>query len=123
MPDPAYRYTATVLSVHDGDTIRADADLGMSIWYRNQSYRLAGLNARELAMPGGPEAGDNLAAILRPGTTVTLTSVKPDKYGGRYDAVITLEDGTVLNDWLIEQGWAAPWNGKGAAPVPPWPRP
>ena len=27
-----YHYKATVVSVYDGDTIRADIDLGMNIW-------------------------------------------------------------------------------------------
>lgn len=121
MPNPAYRYAAQILACHDGDTCRADVDLGYGIWLRNQPYRLAGINARELAMPGGPEARDNLAAILRPGTAVTLTSVKPDKYA-RYDAIILLGDGTDLNRWLVEQQWAAAWNGRGEAPLPPWPR-
>lgn len=121
MPNPAYRYAATVLSTHDGDTCRATVDLGFGVAMVNAPFRLAGLNARELAMPGGPEARDNLAAILRPGTAVTLTSVKTDKYA-RYDAIILLGDGTDLNAWLIAQQWAAPWTGKGAAPLPPWPR-
>lgn len=125
MPYPAYTYTAVVTAVHDGDTLTADVSLGFGMWLRGQAFRLAGLNARELAQPGGKEARAELAAHFlgeafnRP---VTLTSVKPDKYGGRYDVVITLDDGTVLNDWLIAQQWAAPWNGKGAAPLPPWPR-
>lgn len=120
--DPAYRYSATVLGVpHDGDTFRASVDLGFGVAVANAPFRLAGLNARELSMPGGPEARDNLAAILRPGSAVTLTSVKTDKYA-RYDAVILLGDGTNLNEWLIANDWAAAWNGKGVSPVPPWPR-
>lgn len=123
MPQPAYTYTAVITKPpHDADTVFADVDLGFGVWLRGQSYRLAGLNARELAMPGGAEAQAVLAAILRPGTPITLTSVKPDKFAGRWDCVITLDDGTVLNDWLISQQWAAPWTGKGTAPLPPWPR-
>lgn len=123
---PAYRYVATVTAVHDGDTITADVDLGFGVWVRAQVFRLLGLNARELADPGGPEARDNLAGLLLPPTlmpAVTLTSLKPDKYGGRWLAVITLADGRDLTSLLIATGWAAPWNGKGTKPVPPWPIP
>lgn len=118
---PAWTYAATTVSVHDGDSLRAAVDLGFGVALPDVPFRLAGLNARELSMPGGVEARDNLAAILRPGTAVTLTSVKTDKYA-RWDAVILLGDGTVLNDWLIGQQWAAPWNGHGTPPLPPWPR-
>jgi endonuclease YncB( thermonuclease family) len=122
VPAPAYRYTATVTAVHDGDTLTADIDLGFGIWVRGAQFRVLGLNARELSEPGGTEARANLAALLPPHTTVTLTSVKPDKYGGRYDALIALPDSRDLSSLLIATGWAAPWNGRGGKPIPPWPR-
>lgn len=122
MPDPAYRYSAVVLEVEDGDGLKADVDLGFHAWIRDQPFRLLGVNAREKSEPGGMEAKANLAALLPPGTAVTLTSVKPDKYGGRMDAHVTLPDGTDLSSLLISTGWAAAWNGRGAKPLPPWPR-
>lgn len=125
MPQPAYTYTAVVLAVHDGDTITADVDLGFGVWIRGQAYRLLGCNAIELGAPGGKEARDNLAGLLLPPTlmpAVTLTSVKPDKYGGRWLCVITMPDGSDLVSRLIADGWAAAWNGRGVKPVPPWPR-
>lgn len=122
MPNPAYRYAAVVLSVHDGDSVVADVDLGFGMWMHKGHFRLLGLNARELDEPGGPEACDNLAALLPSMAAVTLTSVKPDKYGERWLAVLTLADGAVLNDRLIAEGWAAAWNGRGVKPLPPWPR-
>lgn len=119
---PAYRYTAVVVEVHDGDTFTADVDLGFGVWLRGQSYRLAGCNARELAEPGGIEARDHLRVPLPAGARVTLTSIRPDKYGGRYDAAVTLPDGSDLTNLLVADGWAALWNGRGSRPVPPWPR-
>lgn len=113
---------AHVVRVIDGDGVVLDVDLGYNLWVRGQSFRLAGCNAREHTMPGGREATLNLAALLPPGTAVTLTSVKPDKFGGRYDAHITLPDGTDLVTKLVVDQWAAPWEGKGPKPVPPWPR-
>lgn len=46
MPDPAYRYSATVTAVHDGDTFTADVDLGFGVWLRKQTFRLLGCNGR-----------------------------------------------------------------------------
>lgn len=122
MTNPAYRYAATIDRVIDGDTLTASVDLGFHVWLRGQTFRFLGLNARELSQPGGTEARDNLVALLPPSTAVTLTSVKPDKYGDRMLAVVTLADGSDLTTLLIAAGWAAPWDGRGAKPVPPWPR-
>lgn len=122
MPNPAYRYEAVITAVHDGDTITADISLGFGVWMRAQVFRLLGCNARELADLGGPEARLNLAALLLAGPAVTLTSVKPDKYGGRWLAVVTLPDGVDLVARLVAEQWAAAWNGRGEKPVPPWPR-
>lgn len=117
-----FDYAATVVRVVDGDTVIMDVDLGFGIWLRNQSFRLLGLNAREHRETGGLEAKANLETCLPVRTVTTVTSVKADKYGGRYDAVITLADGHNLNAKLIHDGWAAAWSGAGPKPVPPWPR-
>ena len=115
-----WTFAATVVRVVDGDTVDMDVDLGFSVWFRG-SFRLLGLNARELHMPGGIEAKDNLALLLPVGCPVALTSTKVDKYGGRFDAVLTV-GGSSVNDQLIATGWAAAWTGDGVKPVPPWPR-
>jgi endonuclease YncB( thermonuclease family) len=123
-----YQYYAYVRSVHDGDSLTVDVDLGMGVWKHSVALRLYGCNARELSDPGGPEARDAVAALLPVGTRVVVHSYKPDrdlpedKYGGRYDASITLPDGDDLVTLLVAQQWVAPWDGKGAKPVPPWPR-
>lgn len=118
-PGPA-GYPATVTAVHDGDTITADIELGFGVGVV-QHVRLLGCNARELSQPGGPEAAANLTGLLL-GQRVTLSGVRPDKFGGRYDAAVTLADGTDLVAELVAQQWAAPWDGTGTKPVPPWPR-
>lgn len=120
---PAYTYAAKVLAVHDGDTFTADVDLGFQVHVQTQ-VRLLGCNAIELVDPGGVEAGQHLREILL-GQTVYLRTVKTDKFGGRYDAQVTVTIAGVSLDLvttLIEQGWAAAWDGKGPKRVPPWPR-
>ena len=123
-----YVYRASVIDVHDGDTIDLLADQGFNEWHWGP-FRLAGCNARELKDPGGPEARDNLANILPANAVVYIRSMKPnrpiepDKYAPRWDARVFLPDGTDLVAMLITQNWLAPWDGTGSAPKPPWPRP
>lgn len=118
---PAYVYAATVESVHDGDTITLDVDLGFRV-HIHVSVRLLGCNARELSQDGGKEARDNLRALLPAGTPLTIRSVLVDKYGGRYDAQVILDDGTDLVATLIADQWLTTWDGTGARPLPVWPR-
>jgi micrococcal nuclease len=116
-------YAAVITGTHDGDTVYvqyADVFLGALITLR---CRLIGINARELRDPGGAEARAALAAEAPAGTVVTLRRVGGDEYRGRVDAQVITEDGRDLSAWLCSQNWAAPWNGRGERPVPPWPRP
>lgn len=117
-----FTFRAYVNRVIDGDTIEAFVDQGFGDARPKQIFRLLGINAREHTEPGGPEAAQHLAGLLPAGTEITLTSVKPDKYAERYDAKITLADGSDLATALIGAQWAAAWNGNGKKPVPPWPR-
>jgi micrococcal nuclease len=130
-----YTYRGQVLEVHDGDTVRLDLDLGVGTSHRDidlgfdvhilgrrlrlrEDVRLYGCNAIELAQPGGTEARDHLASLLPVGTWASVETIKNDKYGGRYDAKITLPDGSDLTARMIADGYAAPWDGIGPKTVP-----
>lgn len=119
---------------HDGDTLDLDITTVVDIGFndtittvRRRNFRLFGCNANELADPGGIEARDNLRAMLPIGTQVRLASVKDDKFGGRFDAILWAKDpaGNEYNvtQRLIDTHWAVAWNGNGTKPKPPWPRP
>jgi len=45
---PAYIYHAELTKVYDADTWRADIDLGVNTWRRNEPLRLYGLDAPEI---------------------------------------------------------------------------
>ncbi len=79
-----YEYQARVVEVIDGDTVKADIDLGFSIT-RRDSLRLLGINAPELH---AADKAPGLAAKaylqkLVEGATVTVRTHKDDteKYG------------------------------------------
>lgn len=125
VPTP-FLYNGQIIDWHDGDSCRVYVDHGMrdySVW----AIRLLGCNARELSQPGGHEARDEVMRRLPPGTAVVLATAKPDKYGGRIDASVFYADSATgqvrdLVADLIADNWAAPYDGKGTMPVPPWPR-
>lgn len=130
-------FPAVVTDVIDGDTVKLsvrlaksrgkDADLGFHVYREggwlvlHYTFRLLGCNAAEHGTPAGDAATANLKALLPVGTVVVVTSVSNDKYS-RYDADITMSPGTDLVSYLIAHEWAAPWNGQGPKPLPPWPR-
>jgi endonuclease YncB( thermonuclease family) len=101
---------ATVLEVHDGDTLKVNADLGWHITLINQPVRLAGVDAPELATDAGKAAAAFTAALAPPGTMVTLVSHSLDKYG-RVLGTITLPDGQDLSAALIAAGHGVDYHG------------
>lgn len=124
-PNPPYDDNhvrrAVVQRIHDGDTVALDIDLGFYT-HEYMSCRLAGINAIELANPGGIEARDHLMSMLAVGQTIRVVSISTDKYAGRFDGVLYRLDGLCLNDQMVLDGYAALWDGKGSpAPVPAWP--
>ncbi|MEM1054459.1 MAG: thermonuclease family protein [Bacteroidota bacterium] len=111
---PEYRYRATIASVYDGDTFRADVDLGFSAWLKNIQFRMFGINTPELR--GGTEetkragyaARDRLRELMPVGSAVLIRSTKAGKYG-RYLADVYREvDGETLhlNQILLDEGHA-----------------
>lgn len=113
-----YDYRAVVRSVHDGDSLRVDIDLGFGIWTSNQALRLYGLDAPELGTAEGSAARDWLRLILPVGTRVAIRTEKDrgDKYG-RWLATVRNELGeNTVNELAIAMGHAKPWDGQGARP-------
>lgn len=121
MKNPVYVYRATVESVYDGDTFRANVDLGMDVTLKEQSFRMFGINAPELKkeeVEAGRAARDWLRSKIPVGTRIIIATIKErkntnkdskEKYG-RYLATIYLEDEDVsINDQMLALNYAVPY--------------
>ena len=103
-----YLYRAVVVNVYDGDTMRADIDLGFNMWVKNMQLRLAGIDTPELRgdeRPEGLVARDFVRERLPVGNEIYVMTEK-DKSGkyGRYIATIFYgSELTNLNEELIAE--------------------
>jgi endonuclease YncB( thermonuclease family) len=90
-----------VLDWHDGDTFHPYIDLAPGLvlggldWNGRQtlSCRIAGMNAPELSTDAGKAALTYAEQLCPPGSIVTVGALGWDKYGGRFDGVLTLPNG------------------------------
>jgi micrococcal nuclease len=113
MKEKLYYYKAKIISVYDGDTCRADIDLGLGLWMHNEKLRLLRIDAPELRgknREAGLAARDFLRALVLDKEVFIQT--KKDRRGkyGRYLAELWLEtDPDVwvnINDRLVETAHA-----------------
>lgn len=104
-----YTYAAQVVSVYDGDTIVVNVDLGFGFQFNKLKLRLARINAPEMRGPEKPIgmiSRDYLRKlILNKKIYIETFKYKKGKYG-RYIAELYLEDGTNVNDLLVQKGLA-----------------
>jgi endonuclease YncB( thermonuclease family) len=98
-----------VVEVIDGDTVRLDIDLGLRI-RSVQPVRVAHVDAPEMRTAEGRLARAFVASLLPVGSTVTLRTARPDKFG-RVLGSITLADGSDLAARLMDAGHASPYEG------------
>jgi len=103
-------YPAVVASIHDGDTMTLDLDLGFNITFRS-NCRVYGINAPELATQAGKDALAYAETLIHPGDKVTVLSHGWDKYGGRFDGSVTLPDGRDFATEMLTAGQAVPFKG------------
>lgn len=116
-PRELYTYKALVERVVDADTVWLNIDLGFSSWSR-QKVRLAGIDAPELSTKEGQEAKKFVEARLKEVEFVVVKTHKSDKYD-RYltdvfyssesDLFKVLEEGTFLNQQLLDLSLAEAW--------------
>ena len=107
-----YHYAARMTKVTDGDTLRLDIDLGLSVWMTKQSVRLYGVNCPEMGTPEGLAAKQFVLEYfggLNVPCTITTLKDASEKYG-RWLVVVRRGTAKVsdptLNEILVQSGHA-----------------
>lgn len=121
-----FEYYAEVQRVVDGDTVDVLVDLGMGV-FRSERLRLSRINAWEKFgehKEKGKLAKQRLTELIPVGTKILIKTNK-DKRGkfGRYLAEIYTLDATDnkdlnMNDLMLNEGHAVPYNGGARAKTP-----
>ena len=125
-----WTYAACVIGCHDGDTIRAEINLGFDVRF-TATLRLLGIQAPEVSGPGvtkaekaaGAQATTALLGLIvsgDPAPVVYVVTSKDAKEGrGRYLARVFVDRPDAPLDVcaeLVRLGHATPYDGKGKAP-------
>jgi micrococcal nuclease len=109
-----YQYKCKINKVLDGDTVDIDLDLGFNIVLVNQRVRMAGVDTPESRTsnkeekPRGLLSKKKLAEKLPVGSWQIIETQRSDNNDdkfGRILGVFILEDGTKVNDWLIQNNY------------------
>ena len=108
-----YHYKAIIRSVYDGDTCKADIDLGLKSWVHGQKLRLARIDTPEIrgeSHDEGIKVRDFVRSkILDQEVFIQTVKDRTGKYG-RYLAEIWVieNDGSIinLNDLLLDMNFA-----------------
>jgi micrococcal nuclease len=104
-------YRAFVTTVIDGDTIVADVDLGFGVVFKDQRFRLLGINAPESRGPTRDSGRSSTAALksMIEDKWVTVRTVKDSKEKwGRWLAEVWLNE-ECINRKMINEGHAVPY--------------
>ena len=99
-----HTYKAYLERVVDGDTLHVNLDLGFGIFHK-EILRLAKINAAEMSTAEGKKSFATLKKILRDVKFLIIKTNKTDVYG-RYVADVFFDNGTYLNQELLDLGVA-----------------
>lgn len=97
-----YQYKAVVYEVVDGDTFKANVDLGFRVSI-NEKFRMIGINAPEMNTDAGKQAKDFLAQQIA-GAEIEMIVHGQDKYG-RWLATV-YKGPQNINQLMIDSGHA-----------------
>lgn len=110
-----YLYKATLVRVIDGDTVVLSIDLGFKVTFQLNA-RLYGINAPEVhgtTRDAGLAAAAYLRTLLASSSVLLVESKAIDKFGGRYDMVLSTQaaDGALvnINNAMVASGHAVPY--------------
>ncbi len=114
-----YTYAAKLDRVVDGDTVWLFVDLGFNVTV-HLDFRLNGINAPELHGPtqAAGQASKTALEALLVGAAIEIKSTKSEKYGRWLASIIAIANGkrVDVNQAMIEQGFAKPYDGRGPRP-------
>ena len=119
MEQTKYHYSAKIIDIYDGDTLRADIDLGFGVVLKNQTFRFFGINAPEIH-GDTKTAGVKTTAYVQETLAdkeVIIMSLKDEKEKfGRWLGRIYYHNGkdwVNLNQELIDKGLAVKYMDDG----------
>ena len=116
-----YQYTAKIIKVLDGDTVIIDLDLGFNIVLVNQKVRLAGVDTPESRTsnaeekPRGILSKKKLQEKLPVGSYAKIETLKSDNNDDKFGRILgtfIAEDGTKINQWMIDNNYAVVYLGE-----------
>jgi len=116
-----YQYKCKINKVLDGDTVAIDLDLGFNIILANQHVRMAGVDTPESRTtnkeekPRGLLSKKKLAEKLPVGSWQKINTFRADSNDDKFGRILgefILEDGTNVNQWLIENNYAVLYQGE-----------
>ena len=116
-----YQYSCKINKVLDGDTVDIDLDLGFNIVLAGQRVRMTGVDTPESRTANKEEktrgllSKKKLAEKLPVGSWVKIKTQKSDNNDDKFGRILgefILEDGTNVNQWLIENNYAVPYQGE-----------
>ncbi|NDB83672.1 MAG: thermonuclease family protein [Alphaproteobacteria bacterium] len=116
-----YIYRCKINKVVDGDTVEIDLDLGFNMMLVNQKVRMAGIDTPESRTSNNEEkvrgtlSKKKVAEKLPVGSWQKIQTMRSDSNDdkfGRILGVFILEDGTSLNQWMIDNNYAVLYQGE-----------
>lgn len=116
-----YQYKCRINKVLDGDTVDIDLDLGFNIVLANQRVRMAGIDTPESRTtdkeekPRGMLSKKKLGEKLPIGSWQKINTMKSDNNDDKFGRILgkfILEDGTNVNQWMIDSNYAVLYQGE-----------
>ena len=110
-----YEYAMKLIRIIDGDTFKAEVDLGFST-FRNETVRMSGINTPESRTRDLEEKRHGLAAkkvlgdLLTSANELVVNVKEVGKYGRALGIVYA--DGLNVNYEMIDKGYAYPYGGE-----------
>ncbi len=108
-PIAGWNKVTIINTPHDGDTVTVGFIIPVTA-------RLAKIDAPELNTEAGLKSKEALVTCLQTNKIYTVWLYGREKYGRTLMEFFD-ENGHSVNKWMVDNGYAKPWDGKGARPA------